>query len=50
LQFVAEAQFAKKKRRLPTRNAVAVGTLIAERPPHRSGLAGFPHPALKSSE
>ena len=23
----------------------AVGTLIAERPPHRSGRAGFPHPA-----
>jgi heavy metal efflux system protein len=28
---------------------VAVGTLIAERPPHRSGRAGFPHPAPKSS-
>src|ERR1700730_3707498 len=28
--------------------AFAVGTLIAERPPHRSGRAGFPHPAPTS--
>jgi hypothetical protein len=31
-------------------NVVAVGTLITERPPHRSGQAGFPHPAPKLSE
>lgn len=27
---------------------IAVGTLIAERPPHRSGRAEFPHPAPTS--
>lgn len=27
---------------------IAVGTLIAERPPHRSGRAAFPHPAPTS--
>ena len=27
------------------RPSIAVGTLIAERPPHRSGLAQFRHPA-----
>src|SRR6516162_6189839 len=30
------------------RLAVAVGTLIAERPPHRSVLAAFPHTAPTS--
>ena len=24
---------------------IAVGTVVTHRPPHRSGLAGFPHPA-----
>jgi len=28
-----------------TQQAIAVGTLVTERPPHRSGRAGFPHPA-----
>src|SRR3954470_19038220 len=34
--------------RTSLRLAVAVGTLIAERPPHRSVLAAFPHTAPTS--
>ena len=30
------------------RDAFAVGTSVTGRPPHRSGRAGFPHPALTS--
>jgi hypothetical protein len=29
-------------------DAFAVGTSVAGRPPHRSGRADFPHPALTS--